>query len=390
MKQQEKITLENSENVIDDREQECYNNITKVSGNVTGNVFELFPHGFPRIEVRIVTIKDIAERCGVSVSTVSRVLNHHPDVSQTVRNRVLQVIEEVHYVPNNSARDLVKAQSDDIGIVVRGAGNPFFMEVIPVMEQAILQKGYTPWIHQINTEDDELRTGAELVRSKKLKGLILLGGRFDYDDTQIAVLDVPFVCCTYGNSFGKLKETQYSCVTIDDMNEAKKAVEVLIQKGHTKIAILLDSTDDSSISELRYRGYCEALKEARIPLDEDFVQETGTFSMEDAYTGMTKLLQRRTDFTAVFAIADSMALAAMRALHDGGKMVPEDVSVIAIDGIPMSNFVVPALTTLVQPKRDMGEEPVRILLDMIEGKAGHRHVTLPTTLREGESIRPMD
>lgn len=336
------------------------------------------------------TIKDIAERCGVSVSTVSRVLNHHPDVSQTVRNRVLQVIEEVHYVPNNSARDLVKAQSDDIGIVVRGAGNPFFMEVIPVMEQAILQKGYTPWIHQINTEDDELRTGAELVRSKKLKGLILLGGRFDYDDTQIAVLDVPFVCCTYGNSFGKLKETQYSCVTIDDMNEAKKAVEVLIQKGHTKIAILLDSTDDSSISELRYRGYCEALKEARIPLDEDFVQETGTFSMEDAYTGMTKLLQRRTDFTAVFAIADSMALAAMRALHDGGKMVPEDVSVIAIDGIPMSNFVVPALTTLVQPKRDMGEEPVRILLDMIEGKAGHRHVTLPTTLREGESIRPMD
>ena len=150
------------------------------------------------------TIKDIAERCGVSVSTVSRVLNHHPDVSQAVRDRVLQVVEEVHYVPNNSARDLVKAQSDDIGIVVRGAGNPFFMEVIPVMEQAILQKGYTPWIHQINTEDDELRAGAELVRSKKLKGLILLGGRFDYDDTQIAVLDVPFVCCTYGNSFGKL------------------------------------------------------------------------------------------------------------------------------------------------------------------------------------------
>lgn len=336
------------------------------------------------------TIKDIAERCGVSVSTVSRVLNHHPDVSQTVRNRVLQVIEEVHYVPNNSARDLVKAQSDDIGIVVRGAGNPFFMEVIPVMEQAILQKGYTPWIHQINTEDDELRTGAELVRSKKLKGLILLGGRFDYDDTQIAVLDVPFVCCTYGNSFGKLKETQYSCVTIDDMNEAKKAVEVLIQKGHTKIAILLDSTDDSSISELRYRGYCEALKEARIPLDEDFVQETGTFSMEDAYTGMTKLLQRRTDFTAVFAIADSMALAAMRALHDGGKMVPEDVSVIAIDGIPMSNFVVPALTTLVQPKKEMGEEPVRILMDMIEGKAEHRHVILPTTVREGESVKALN
>ncbi|MBQ1215582.1 MAG: LacI family DNA-binding transcriptional regulator [Firmicutes bacterium] len=335
------------------------------------------------------TIKDIAERCGVSVSTVSRVLNHHPDVSQAVRDRVLQVVEEVHYVPNNSARDLVKAQSDDIGIVVRGAGNPFFMEVIPVMEQAILQKGYTPWIHQINTEDDELRAGAELVRSNKLKGLILLGGRFDYDDTQIAVLDVPFVCCTYGNSFGKLKETQYSCVTIDDMKEAKKAVEVLIGKGHTKIAILLDSTCDSSISELRYRGYCEALKEAGIELDEGLVQETGNFSMEDAYAAMRKLLLRRNDFTAVFAIADSMALAAMRALHDGGKQVPMDVSMIAIDGIPMSGYVVPALTTLIQPRKEMGEEPVRILVDMIEGKANHCHVILPAAVREGESVRTL-
>ena len=215
------------------------------------------------------TIKDIAERCGVSVSTVSRVLNHHPDVSQTVRDRVLQVIDEVHYVPNNSARDLVKPQSDDIGLVVRGAGNPFFMEVIPIMEQAIKAKGYTPMIHQIGTEDDELRAGAEMVRSKKLKGLIFLGGRFDYEEDQIKVLDVPFVCCTFENSFGKLEKTQYSSVTINDVKEAKKAVELLIQQGHEKIAILLDSVSDSSISELRYLGYCEALKEAGIPMEDE-------------------------------------------------------------------------------------------------------------------------
>ena len=126
------------------------------------------------------TIKDIAERCSVSVSTVSRVLNDHPDVSSTVRERVLKVIDEVHYVPNSSARDLVKSQSDDIGLVVRGMGNFFFAEMIPTIETAIAKAGYTLLTHQINSEDDELRAGAELVRSKKLKGLILLGGCFDY------------------------------------------------------------------------------------------------------------------------------------------------------------------------------------------------------------------
>ena len=184
--------------------------------------------------------------------------------------------------------------------------------------------------------------------------------------------------------------TQYSSVTIDDLNEAKRAVGHLVDQGHSKIAILLGSTCDSSISELRYRGYCQALEEAGIKLDEELVQETGNFSMEAAYEGMAKLLKRRDDVTAVFVIADSMAMAAMRAIHDAGKSVPGDISVIAIDGIPMSAYSVPALTTLVQPKKDMGEEPVRLLLDMTEGKAGHRHVTLPTTLREGESIRPMD
>jgi len=332
------------------------------------------------------TIKDIAERCGVSVSTVSRVLNDHPDVSRTVRERVLKVIEEVHYVPNNSARDLVRTQSDDIGLVVRGIGNPFFTELIPVIECAIAEAGYTLLIQQINTEDDELRAGAELVRSKKLKGLILLGGCFDYEKKQVAVLDVPFVCCSFTNSFGKLKETQYSSVTIDDQKEARRAVEMLIDHGHEKIAVLLDSTCDSSISELRYLGYCQALKAAGIPLDEELVQETGNFTMKDAYEAMRELVKKRSDFTAVFVIADSMAVAAMKALYDEGKRIPEDCSVVAIDGIPVSAYSIPTLTTLVQPKEEMGKEAVRILVDMIENRAGNRHIILPTTVRSGKSV----
>lgn len=312
------------------------------------------------------TIKDIAERCGVSVSTVSRVLNDHPDVSRAVRERVLQVIDEVHYVPNSSARDLVRTQSDDVGLIVRGIGNPFFTELIPIIECAIEEAGYTLLIQQINSEDDELRAGAQLVRSKKLKGLILLGGRFDYEKKQIALLDVPFVCCSFTNSFGRLKEAQYSSVTIDDQKEARRAVEMLIGRGHKKIAALLDSTCDSSISELRYLGYCQALKAAGLPLDESLIQEAGSFTMEGAYKAMSELLNKRADFTAVFVISDAMAIAAMKALCDGGRRIPRDCSVVAIDGIPVSSYFVPTLTTLLQPKEEMGREAVRILVDMIE------------------------
>lgn len=332
------------------------------------------------------TIKDVAEYSGVSVSTVSRVLNNHPDVSDAVRARVMSAVRELHYVPNNSARDLVRPQSDAIGLVVRGVGNPFFVAVIRAVEQAVSRAGYTMVLHQINTEDNELLAGASLARSKKLRGLILLGGCFDYTPEQTAALGIPFVCCSFTNSFGSLEKTTYSSVSIDDQAEACRAVRLLTEKGHRKIAVLLDSTHDHSISELRYRGYCQALEEAGIPLEEELVEEIGDFNMAAAYEGTCRLLRRRGDFTALFVIADSMAVAAMKALHDCGRRVPEDCSVIAIDGIDMSAYTIPTLTTLIQPKEAMGAEAVDILLDMIENRGGNRHVRLDTTLRSGGSV----
>ena len=333
------------------------------------------------------TIKDIAERCGVSVSTVSRVLNNHPDVSEANRKKVMAVVQETHYVPNNSARDLVRPASDAIGLVVRGVGNPFFTDVIRAVERSCGEAGYTMVLHQIQSGEDELRAGAELARSKRLRGLILLGGCFDYTPEQIAPLGVPFVCCTYTNSFGTLPRDSYSSVSINDREAAYRAVQLLTQRGHRKIAVILDSLQDHSISQLRYDGYCQALKDSGIELDEGLIEETVTFEMEDGYAGMKRLLARRDDFTAAFVISDAMAVAAMKALHDSGKRVPEDCSVVAIDGIDMSAYSVPTLTTLVQPKRELGETAVQILVDMIEDRVGQRHVTLDTTLREGGSLR---
>ncbi|WP_298032552.1 LacI family DNA-binding transcriptional regulator [uncultured Dysosmobacter sp.] len=333
------------------------------------------------------TIKDIAEKSGVSVSTVSRVLNDHPDVSEANRARVMAVVRELHYVPNSSARDLVRPQPDAIGLVVRGVGNPFYTAVIRAIEQAVRAAGYTLVLHQIHTEDNEVPAAASLARAKKLRGLILLGGCFDYTPERIAALDVPFVCCSFTNSFGTLERTAYSSVSIDDQAEARRAVAHLIERGHRRIAILLDSTCDHSISQLRYRGYCQALEEAGIPLDRELVEETSDFDMAAAYSGTARLLKRRPDLTGLFAISDSMAVAAMKALHDGGKRVPEDCSVIAIDGIDISAYMIPTLTTLIQPQEELGEKAVRLLLDLIEGTGENRQLRLQAALREGGSVR---
>ena len=332
------------------------------------------------------TIKDVAAYCNVAVSTVSRVLNNHPDVSPDTRARVLDAVRVLHYVPNSSARDLVLPQTDSIGLVVRGAENPFFTPVIRAVEGSCEAAGYSMVLHQIPAGANEVAEGAALAMSKRLRGLILLGGRYDYTQQEVSSIGVPFVCCTHTNHFGDLDRAAFSSVSVDDKGEAVRAVQLLLDRGHRKIAILLDDRDDHSISERRYKGYCETLRAAGVEPDDGLVIETGSFEMGAAYRATSELLAHRRDFTAIFAIADTMAIAALKALHDAGLRVPEDCSVIAIDGIEMSNYTIPTLSTLSQPQATLGEEAVRILVDVLEGKAGHRHVRLETTLRPGGTV----
>ena len=331
------------------------------------------------------TIKDIARACGVGVSTVSRVLNNRPDVSDEVRRKVLDEVERQGYIPNNSARDLVKPQSDAIGVVTRGIGNPFFSDLLKTITREIDRSGYTMVLRQINSDEDEVKAGAILEREKKLRGLIFLGGRFDYTSTELALIGVPYVCCSYTNRFGSLKAEDYACVSIDDYQTAYRAVTELIVRGHRRIAALLPSCTDRSISQLRYKGYCAALSDHGIEENSVIVKETGSFNMSDAYHATLELLDESRDFTALFTVSDMMATAAMKALSDHGLTIPADCSVIAIDGLATSEYTIPTLTTMVQPTTEMGQESVKILLEMING-APPRHLQLDTTLRQGGSI----
>ena len=334
------------------------------------------------------TIKDVAKNCGVSVSTVSRVLNQHPDVSEEVRQRVLDEVERSGYIPNNSARDLVKSRSDAIGVVVRGTGNLFFASVLKTVSDEIERYGYTMVLHFIGSDADEIKAGAILEREKKLQGLLFLGGRFDYTPAELSMIGIPYVCCSYTNYFGDLDEKDYSSVSIDDFATAYKATEELIRRGHRRIAAIIPSRNDRSISELRYHGFLKALEDHGIQADESLIEETGgCFEMPETYEGVCRLLKRTEDFTAMFLLSDTTAMAGMKALEDHGKRVPEDVSVIAIDGLNVSEYAIPTLTTLIQPAEEMGQESVRILMNMLKDPNYTRHRLLVAPMREGASVR---
>lgn len=333
------------------------------------------------------TIKDIAKACGVSVSTVSRVLNNRPDVSESVRRRVLAAVEAKGYIPNNSARDLVRSRTDAIGVVVRGTGNLFFSAILKTVSREIDRAGFTMVPHFIGSDADEVKAGAILEREKKLRGLLFLGGRYDYTPSELALVGVPYVCCSYTNCFGSLDAGDYSSVSIDDYLTAYRAVERLIQLGHRRIAAVVPSCSDRSVSELRYNGYRAALKEHGVEFDPALLAETGgCFEMPATYRGMCGIIERGADFSAVFTISDTMAIAAIKALEDNSRRVPEDCSVIAIDGLPVSEYTIPTLTTMVQPAEEMGMESVSILLKMLEG-APARHLLLEARIREGASIK---
>ena len=333
-------------------------------------------------------IKDVALHCGVAISTVSRVLNDHPDVSQDTRDKVLRAVNELRYIPNTSARNLVRTSSDTIALLVKGVNNPFFARLIKVIGREIAQRGYSLELHHMDTSEDELRIGAQLTNERKLIGILFLGGRFNYSPEEMALIKVPSVFCTYTNTFGNLDPSAYSSVAIDDKQAAQDAVDALVALGHRKIAILTDNKDDRSISELRFQGYKDALSRHGIAFEPDLVACTGTFSdMRAIYEATSRLVERDGSFTAIFAIADLMAIAAIKALSDHGKRVPEDCSVVAIDGLELSAYTMPTLTTVVQPAEEMGLACAKTIIELIEHPGQNRQYTFETTLRPGGSVR---
>ncbi len=324
-----------------------------------------------------VTIKDIARICGVGVSTVSRAINNHPDINPETKSMINRVIREQGYVPNNSARNLKRTEAKTIAVLVKGMNNPFFTSMVKSIEKEIKKKKYAMVLHHVEHDEDEIDVALELVKEKRLKGIIFLGGYFKHSSEKLGYLNVPFILSTAGGSAETTSKAMYSTISVDDRKESYRIVDYLIRSGHKKIAMISASIEDESIGKLRLEGYKNALEEHGISFRQELIrpmdQDLELYSMENGYQATKQLLASGEEFTALYAISDMMAVGALRAIHEAGKKVPEDYSVVGYDGIDIGKYSIPTITTVNQPIEEMAKETIGLLFDIIAGKKQHQH-----------------
>lgn len=338
-----------------------------------------------------ITIKDIAKKCGVGVSTVSRAINNHPDINEETKAKIMQVIKEYNYIPNNSARNLKRTESNTIAVLIKGITNPFFNRILKVIESEIQDRKYSFLLHRVKEHEDEIDIAVLLTKEKRLKGIVFLGGYFYHSTEKLKQLKVPFILSTGGVS-DKINPRYYSSVMVDDYKESYKMVDYLCKLGHKKIAIICAPIEDESIGKLRLRGYKEALKKNHCNMNPDLIRylrddSIDTFSMEYGYEVTKGLLQSREEFTAIYAISDSMAVGACKAIFESGKKVPEDYSVAGFDGLDISFYYQPSITTIRQPAEEMSQETIKILFDLIDHKVKREHRIFNGELVIGQSTK---
>lgn len=330
-----------------------------------------------------ITIKDIANICGVGVTTVSRAINNHPDINKETKDKIMAVIDEYNYVPNNSARNLKRQESNTIAVLIKGINNPFFSPMITVFEQIIQEKKFSFFLQRVEEGQDEVDIAIALEKEKRLKGIIFLGGYFSHARGKLEQLSVPFVLSTI--SLQKdVDGMEYASVCVDDYLESYRMVDFLIKQGHEKIAIISAPAVDESVGALRLEGYKKAFEDNHLPVQEELIFYSTSmkdrYSMSTGYELMKEILSSGKEFTAVYAIADSLAIGACRAILESGKKIPEDYSVAGYDGMEFASFYNPSITTIRQPVEKIAEETVRILFDLIEGKETKRQCVFPGEL----------
>lgn len=338
-----------------------------------------------------ITIKDIARICGVGVSTVSRAINNHPDINPQTKEMVMQVIRENNYIPNNSAQNLKRQDAKAIAVLVKGINNSFFSEMIKVLEEEIKEKNYSMVLQQVDFEEDEVDVALKLVKEKRLRGIIFLGGYLVHSEDKLAQLHVPFILCTTGMVPKGYSRNTYSSVAVNDTKESYKLVDYLCKNGHKDIAIICARKTDASIGKLRLEGYKKALKDNGIPVRDEMIltmkPEIADYSLENGYVVMKEFLEKGIPCSAVFAISDILAIGAGKAISEAGLRVPEDISLAGFDGVEIGKYVIPSLTTLKQPVDSIARETTRILFNIIADKAKHQHCVFDGELVIRESTK---
>ena len=319
----------------------------------------------------IVTRKDVAERAGVSVTVVSRVINNKGYVSKEKRERVEKVIKELGYTPNLIARGLKTNETKQLMFYAPDITNPFYMEVYQGMEDYAMMQGYTIVVSRHFSD--------AVIRQRRFDGLIMYNVSTDKQD-KIRELGIPVVVTDYNQA-----KLSIPSVGIDMREGARKAVSYLVSCGHRDIGFV---TNSENRLDQRYLGYVDELQNCNIEFDEEKIeiQKLGDSMYEQGYNAGVNILNKEMNITSLFVFNDAMAIGLMAALNERGVRVPEDISVIGFDNILVSRYTIPPLTTIHIPKYEQGWESTKMLINMIKGKTVEE-VTLHTSLVERDSVR---
>ena len=331
------------------------------------------------------TIKDLAKETGYSVGTISRVLNNQPNVSQKARDAILAIVHERGFQLNTNAKTLKQQRSNCIAAVVKGTANEMFASLVEQLQALFAATEHPLIVDFIDEDANEVKRAVQLCAERKPLGLMFLGATNTYFEQDFARIAVPTVVVT--NDASRLPFENLSSVTTDDRKGAACAVEYLLRAGHKDVAVLGGDRSLSDTSALRYEGCLEAYARCGMAFDEPRLYHTGRYSYASGYQAMQAVLRDTPEVTAVFAMADVIAIGAIRAACDAGLRVPEDISVVGYDGLAIGGYYCPKLTTITQSLDRLAQRSFEILMACVENGAPAKHITVPFTLSCRESVR---
>jgi len=328
------------------------------------------------------TIKDLARESGYSLGTVSRVLNGHPNVSEKARRAVMAVVESQGFEINANARNLKQSQGNSILVVVKGRRNELFSGMVARYQEIFSRTAHPLIIEYLDELGDEVRRAATLCREKKPLGVLFLGGNQENFRRTFSRIEVPAVLVT--GSARDLGFDNLSSVWADDRKGGMGAANYLRACGHQEIVILGGDRERSDASRDRFLGFRE------VCAMENLCYYTCRFSYRSGYETMKQVLDDGVPCTAVFAMADVIAIGAIRAIRERGLRIPEDISVIGYDGLEIGDYLQPRLTTVAQPTEAMAGTSANLLLEQIENGAPPRWEDVPLTMQIRDSVRKND
>lgn len=317
-----------------------------------------------------ISIKDIARLANVSHSTVSRALRNSSLVNRETAERIQKIARESGYLASAVARSLVNRTTQTVGVVVTNITDPFIGEVVSGIESVCNDRGYSVVLANSNADPDREIKVVRSFGERRVDGILVAASRVGAVYSQLlASMEVPIVLINNQHP-GDLSHS----IMIDNVTASKRAMAHLIGLGHRRIAYLGDRFGFQSDTE-RFTGYRRALEESDLPFLPELVCH-GNGKADEGVLAMGQLLRLPALPTAVFCYNDMTALGALQAVNLRGLRVPEDISLVGFDDLLIASYTAPPLTTVRQPKQEMGRAAMGMLLDLLAGKSLETHIKM--------------